>query len=74
MPDAPIPGDLVDLQRAVHTAQAATRIASDADRGDAREAERAAVLALHRHPARAATDWKALREAALAGDTTPPAT
>lgn len=71
MPDASIPDDLVALQRAVYAAQTATYNATDAHREQARAAEHAAVIALHRHPAYRETDWRPLREAALADDSTP---
>ncbi|HSA48798.1 MAG TPA: hypothetical protein VLH10_01620 [Yinghuangia sp.] len=72
MPDAPIPADLIELQRVVYAAQRATRAATDeADRERRREAEREAVLALHRHPAHRDVPWQALRDAALAEDAPP---
>lgn len=74
MPDASLPDDLVALQRTVYASQAATYSAGDADREELRAAERDAVLALHRHPAYRDVNWRPLREAALADESTPAAT
>lgn len=64
-----LPDDLVQIQRDVYLAQMAIAATADAEeRERLREAERAALLALHRHPARAGASWTALRQAALGED------
>lgn len=65
MSDA-IPADLIELKRAVLRAQDALRRATDDDREQLRAAEREAVLALYRHPAKASVHWWRLLEAARA--------
>lgn len=71
MSDAPpIPKDLVALQRAVYAPQAALGEPGidDAERARRREAEREVVLALYGHPAKAQVHWRALMDAARAGN------
>jgi hypothetical protein len=62
-----LPADLIQLQAAVFAAQDALK-AYDGDNPDQREAlrqaERAAVLALHRHPDYQPAQWQELRKAA----------
>ena len=76
MPDdqPDLPEDLVQLQAAVFAAQDALKAYDGEDshrRGALRQAEREAVLALHRHPDYQPAQWQALRKAAGAPEDRP---